>query len=132
MGQTDDVAELSCRMNVRLLRGDIGLTCDGNGATSEQVTAWGCRRPSRGTRATVSSCRRVVKKKHKKNYRPQLSKSRVRTATWARLAASATRVKSLRKASVEGFFISEGGGAGTEAIWLGDVRSDDGAAEEPA
>lgn len=31
-----------------------------------------------------------------------LSKSLTMTATWARFAASATRVKSLRKASVDG------------------------------
>lgn len=35
--------------------------------------------------------------------RPTLSMSRIMTAIWARLAASATRVKSLRKWSVEGF-----------------------------
>lgn len=32
------------------------------------------------------------------------------TATWARLAASATRVKSLRKRSVDGCFVCAGGG----------------------
>ena len=54
------------------------------------------------------------------------------TATWARLAASATRVKSLRKTSVEGFLRSWGGGAGAEAIWLGEVRSEEAAAVEEA
>lgn len=33
---------------------------------------------------------------------PMFSKSLTMTATWARFAASATRVKSFRKASVEG------------------------------
>lgn len=41
------------------------------------------------------------------------------------MAASATSVKSLRNASVEGCLSCEGGGAGTEAIWFGDVRTDD-------
>lgn len=54
------------------------------------------------------------------------------TATWARLAASATRVKSLRKASVEGGLLSCGGGAGTEANWLGEVRRDEAEATEQA
>lgn len=52
------------------------------------------------------------------------------TATWARFAASAMRVKSLRKTSVEGFLRSSAGGAGTEAIWLGEVRSEEAAAVE--
>jgi len=41
---------------------------------------------------------------------PTLSKSRIMTAIWARLAASATRVKSLRKLSVEGALMPTGAG----------------------
>jgi hypothetical protein len=44
-------------------------------------------------------------------YKPQDSKSRTMTAIWARFAASATRVKSLRKASAD-----EVTGAGPRAI----------------
>lgn len=59
--------------------------------------------------------------------RPTLSKSRIMTAICARLAASATRVKSLRKASVEGDDMAAGGGG---AILLaGDVRAEVVAAE---
>lgn len=49
------------------------------------------------------------------------------TATCARLAASATSVKSLRNESVEGVCraFCGGGGAGTEAIWLGEVRMEE-------
>ncbi len=54
------------------------------------------------------------------------------TATWARLAASAMRVKSFRKASVEGFLKSWGGGAGTEASWLGEVRREEAAVVDEA
>lgn len=61
------------------------------------------------------------------------------TATCARLAASATREKSLSRASVEGFLIwAGGGGAGieTEAVLLeGDGRAEVAAAvdmDEPA
>lgn len=43
---------------------------------------------------------------------PQLSKSRTMTATCARLAASATSVKTLRKASVDEPLVGGGGGAG--------------------
>lgn len=51
---------------------------------------------------------------------PMFSKSLTMTATWARFAASATRVKSLRKASVEGgpatcFDCWRGATAGAEA-----------------
>lgn len=38
------------------------------------------------------------------------SKSRINTAIWARFAASATRVKSLRKTSVDADLICAGGG----------------------
>ncbi len=70
---------------------------------------------------------------------PQSSKSRVMTATCARLAASAMREKSLSRASVEGFLIWAGGGAGietTEAVLLdGEGRAEVAAAvdiDEPA
>lgn len=49
------------------------------------------------------------------------------TATWARFAASATRVKSLRKLSVEGALIGAGGG-GTKLLfmegdcWVGETK----------
>lgn len=51
---------------------------------------------------------------------PMFSKSLTMTATWARFAASATSVKSLRKASVEGvpatcFDCWRGATAGAEA-----------------
>lgn len=46
------------------------------------------------------------------------------TATCARLAASATRVKSFRKASVLGGLAARGAGTGT-AIELGDCCEDD-------
>lgn len=49
-----------------------------------------------------------------------LSKSRTMTATWARLAASATSVKSLRKASVEGAPIGAGAGTGIVLDVVGD------------
>jgi hypothetical protein len=48
-------------------------------------------------------------------YRPQSSKSRIMMAICARLAASAMRVKSWRKMSVEGPLLWVGAGWGT--IW---------------
>lgn len=42
------------------------------------------------------------------------------TATWARLAASATRVKSFRKASVVGGLIAAGAATGIEMEAVGD------------
>ena len=52
---------------------------------------------------------------------PMLSKSRIMTAICARFAASATRVKSLRKASVEGALMLVGGGG---VILLGEGWSE--------
>ena len=45
------------------------------------------------------------------------------TAIWARFAASATSVKSLRKASVEGALV--GAGAGGTILLMGDCCVDD-------
>ena len=56
---------------------------------------------------------------------PTLSKSRIMTAICARLAASATRVKSLRKVSVEGALTSTG--AGGIILLDGDDRTDEAA-----
>ncbi|KAL7790029.1 hypothetical protein V8C37DRAFT_385193 [Trichoderma ceciliae] len=56
---------------------------------------------------------------------PQSSKSRTMTATCARLAASATRVKSLRKGSVEGVLTWTGAGAMMAAKLLGDGLVDE-------
>lgn len=61
-------------------------------------------------------------------YSPTLSKSRISTAIWARLAASATSVKSLRKTSVEGAL--GGFGAGGTILLVGDCCVDDCMAEE--
>ncbi len=60
-----------------------------------------------------------------------VSKSRIMTASWARLAASAPSVKSFRKASVEGGLMLTGGGG---RILLDDKGDDcdDGTAEEAA
>lgn len=104
------------------IEGIVRLTCDGflRQCRCHCASAW------RGSKT------RWRKLSGKGDYRPQFSKSRTMTATWARLAASATRVKSLRKTSVEGFLRSWGGGAGAEAIWLGDVRSEEAAAVEEA
>lgn len=56
---------------------------------------------------------------------PKSSKSRTMTAACARLAASATRVKSLRKGSVEGALTWTGAGAMTAAEVLGDCLVED-------
>lgn len=60
---------------------------------------------------------------------PTFSKSRIMTATWARFAASATSVKSLRKASVVDVLTVIGGGgtilppAATAAVEDDDCRA---------
>ena len=54
-------------------------------------------------------------------YRAQLSKSRVMTATCARLTASATSVKSLRNGSADDALSCAGGGA---TIFVGDCCVD--------
>jgi hypothetical protein len=46
------------------------------------------------------------------------------TATWARLAASATKVKLLRKASVDGGLAWAGAGTGMAGILVGDCCCD--------
>jgi hypothetical protein len=52
------------------------------------------------------------------------------TATWARLAASARRVKSLRKGSVDEVLPGRGAGGGIEGMLLmGDCWTDDDAVE---
>ena len=56
---------------------------------------------------------------------PTLSNSRIMTAICARLAASATRVKSFKKASVEGALTSTG--AGGTILLDGDDRTDEAA-----
>lgn len=56
---------------------------------------------------------------------PQPSKSRTMTATCARFAASATREKSLRRASVEGALIWTGGGGPATATSVGDCCVDE-------
>jgi len=56
-----------------------------------------------------------------------LSKSRIMTAIWARLAASATRVKSLRKTSVEADLAVTGFGGASLAegdCWADDCADD--------
>lgn len=53
------------------------------------------------------------------------AKSRTMTAACARLAASATRVKSLRKGSVEGAFVWTGAGTMMAADELGDCLVDE-------
>lgn len=58
------------------------------------------------------------------------AKSRTMTAACARLAASATRVKSLRKGSVEGAFVWTGAGAMMAAEVLGDCLVDEDDEEE--
>lgn len=54
------------------------------------------------------------------------------TATCARLAASARRVKSFRKGSVEGILVWMGAGAMAAAELLGDGLVDEAADEEAA
>lgn len=58
------------------------------------------------------------------------AKSRTMTAACARLAASATRVKSLRKGSVEGAFVWTGAGTMMAAEELGDCLVDEDDEEE--
>lgn len=61
-------------------------------------------------------------------YKPMLSKSRIMTAICARFAASATRVKSRRKASVEADWPAMGSGCGA-GLCAGDWCVDEAADE---
>lgn len=61
---------------------------------------------------------------------PTSSKSRTMTATCARLAASAMRVKSFRKGSVEGALTWMGAGTMAAAELLGDGLVDEAVDEE--
>ncbi|KAK2065484.1 hypothetical protein LY76DRAFT_277722 [Colletotrichum caudatum] len=82
-----------------------------------------------GLSQTPAGDRRTIGRGPRASYdRPQDSKSRIMTAIWARFAASATRVKSRRKASVDGAAWPVAWGGGTN--WFVDMCEEDEDTEE--
>ncbi|KAJ4306138.1 hypothetical protein N0V88_000934 [Collariella sp. IMI 366227] len=89
--------------------GRIGVPSDVGGA---------CRLPGEQEKRIAKGSRVEVNATSNLYDNPTLSKSRINTAICARFAASATSVKSLRKASVEWVFA--GGGGGGTILLCGD------------